>query len=185
MFQYRTNKFKVWGAHLNKKVESANSTSSSAHKFVSRLSLVSSSGQTKYTPASMKNRVSIIRDIRKVLTLCPRLDPNRGSNKLHIPIHNINSLSVYFIVYTNPCPNSIKISLLCCIQKRKPRSNKSQTFFGSLGDDSTFLAELSQSSFLDDTQGVNIHSLSPLIIPWIRSIIVQSDEILLIYRWSL
>ena len=164
MFQYRTNKFKVWGAHLNKKVESANSTSSSAHKFVSRLSLVSSSGQTKYTPASMKNRVSIIRTSATFT--------NPGSNKLDLPIHNINSLSVYFIVYTNPCPNSIKISLLCCIQKRKPRSNKSQTFFGSLGDDSTFLAELSQSSFLDDTQGVNIHSLSPLIIPWIRSIIV-------------
>jgi len=84
---------KVWGAHLNKKLESANSTSSSALKFVSRLSLVSSSGQTKFTPASMKNR------------------------------------------------------------KRKPQSNKSQTFFGSLGDDSTFLTELSQSSFLDDTQG--------------------------------
>lgn len=38
------------------------------------------------------------------------------------------------------------------IKRRGRLGNKSQSFFGSLGDDSTLLGDLSQSSFLDDTQ---------------------------------
>ena len=38
------------------------------------------------------------------------------------------------------------------IKRRGRLGNKSHSFFGSLGDDSTLLGDLSQSSFLDDTQ---------------------------------
>ena len=51
-------------------------------------------------------------------------------------------------------PAKSKSETRLSMKKRKPNrlSNKSQSFFGSLGDDSTLFGDLSQSSFLDDTQ---------------------------------